>query len=181
MNFWEYINEDVSIYVVMITFAGGSNQEKVRRNCTQKATPHIQGKCSGVCNGYHLCCSCISHMNSYSILGQLTFREILMQDHERAYFDSADWALGKVFWSALICIVITSLRLDTTFFSDWIWFYNYSREDMLTSPKVPLRHSVQSCRYPSMLQSIYHAMIQFTVLSAVICSSKSNPISATYF
>ncbi|RRT61875.1 hypothetical protein B296_00033788 [Ensete ventricosum] len=38
------------------------------------------------------------------------------EDHERAYFDSADWALGKVF-----------------------------REDMLRSPKGPLRHFGQSC------------------------------------
>ncbi|URE27960.1 cAMP-regulated phosphoprotein/endosulfine conserved region [Musa troglodytarum] len=37
----------------------------------------------------------ISKASALIILGQPTFREILMQDHERAYFDSADWALGK--------------------------------------------------------------------------------------
>ena len=26
---------------------------------------------------------------------------VLYQDHERAYFDSADWALGKVRWLKL--------------------------------------------------------------------------------
>ncbi|RWW01294.1 hypothetical protein GW17_00035678, partial [Ensete ventricosum] len=51
------------------------------------------------------------------------------EDHERAYFDSADWALGK---SSALNLLLFPL-------------YNHSREDMLRSPKGPLRHFGQSC------------------------------------
>ena len=59
----------------------------------------------------------------------------LCQDHERAYFDSADWALGKV----LMFQTLISWVLSIVFFPlSWCYDYCLGKQQGVAKPKGPL-------------------------------------------
>lgn len=67
---------------------GGSCKEKVRWTDAQETTTDFEGD------------FLFSELNNKKKIDVVVFLDlkalIWCQDHERAYFDSADWALGKV-------------------------------------------------------------------------------------
>lgn len=89
-------------------FAGSSNQEKVWRNSAQKVTTYIQGNyhCLRISVSFYtetICTIYIQLIREITLILSpypcyFTYVKISYQDHERAYFDSADWALGKVLY-----------------------------------------------------------------------------------
>lgn len=73
---------------------------------------------------------------------------ICCQDHERAYFDSADWALGKVlncflplFWATLHCTTWSLMP------NDLAHFFNLFTSKGHKNQKAHLKHFAPSCRY----------------------------------
>lgn len=98
----------------------------------------------------HLCvclkCSFETHFSSWPIF--------ILQDHERAYFDSADWALGKVFSDLrhkLIIITWTLIIYHQYILNAWClislpFLLDFSNSKEHKSLKDHLKHSAQSCR-----------------------------------
>lgn len=141
----------------ILSSAGGNNEEKVWGTVTQEASADIEGE--------HLFFEIFSvplsgnFCRSHYQVKIASNNFIFWQDHERAFFDSADWALGKV----LILIAWECWDNCNCYNSEfWSWLCNVSilnakylglplfcllNSKEPKSPKDPLKHSAQSCRY----------------------------------
>ncbi|KAF8408122.1 hypothetical protein HHK36_007265 [Tetracentron sinense] len=79
---------------MILSSAGGNYQEKVWRNFTKEASTDIQGNYSFPGSFFGHRHESVLVLNKWSSPTN-KFHSIYCQDHERAFFDSADWALGK--------------------------------------------------------------------------------------